>query len=215
MIDTEDKQTIDMIDYINHQKGQVVGYVRVSSESQNTDRQLDGITLDRVFTEKVTGSKKDRPELNRLIEYVRAGDMVIVHSLDRLARDLVNLLTIIETLNKKGVILKSVKEGLTFNGSNNPMDKFLLHVFGAMAEFQRALIRESQQEGIAKAKKKGVYKGRKSALSPTQIERLKEIAQQKKTSLDDWKKTSWQDVANEFSVSKQTIFNYLKKLDNG
>ncbi len=213
MIDEEDKLTIDMVDYINNQKGQVVGYIRVSSESQNTDRQLDGINLDKTFIEKISGSKKNRPELNRLIEYVRDGDTVVVHSLDRLARDLSNLISIVEMLNKKGVTLKSLKENLTFNGSNNSLDKFLLHILGAVAEFQRALLKEAQKEGIRKAKQKGMYKGRKPALTPAQVEELKEIAQQKYTSLESWKKTSWQDVADKFNVSRKTIFNYLQKID--
>ena len=213
MIDEEDKLTIDMVDYINNQKGQVVGYIRVSSESQNTDRQLDGINLDKTFIEKISGSKKNRPELNRLIEYVRDGDTVVVHSLDRLARDLSNLISIVEMLNKKGVTLKSLKENLTFNDSNNSLDKFLLHILGAVAEFQRALLKEAQKEGIRKAKQKGMYKGRKPALTPAQVEELKEIAQQKYTSLESWKKTSWQDVADKFNVSRKTIFNYLQKID--
>ena len=82
-----------------------------------------------------------------------------------------------------------------------------------LEEFQRALLKEAQKEGIRKAKQKGMYKGRKPALTPAQVEELKEIAQQKHTSLESWKKTSWQDVADKFNVSRKTIFNYLQKID--
>ena len=87
-------------------KGQSVGYIRVSSVDQNTERQLDNLNLDKVFIDKMTGSTKDRPELQRMIEYVRQGDIVYVHSLDRLARNFDDLLDIINQLNQKGVILK-------------------------------------------------------------------------------------------------------------
>lgn len=213
MIDDADNKTIDVIDYINKQKYQTVGYIRVSSEDQNTDRQLDGIALDKIFIEKVSGSKKNRPQLSSMIDYVRQGDVVVVHSLDRLARDLSNLLNIIETLNKKGVSLKSMKENLTFNSdSNNPLDKFLLHILGAVAEFQRSLIKEAQAEGIKKAQERGAFKGRKPKLSDDQIEKLRHLSSLKHTSVEEWKNISWNDIAKEFNVTKQTIYNYLKRL---
>lgn len=147
-------------------KGQSVGYIRVSSVDQNTERQLDNLNLDKVFIDKMTGSTKDRPELQRMIEYVRQGDIVYVHSLDRLARNFDDLLDIINQLNQKGVIFKSLQENITLDGvNNNPMDMLILHIFGAIAQFNRSLIREAQREGIAKAKAKGKYKGRKPALS--------------------------------------------------
>ena len=107
----DDEQTID-IDEPNTQKVQIVGYVRVSSIDQNTDRQLDDVKLDRVFTDKATGKTKDRPQLKELLNYVRFGDTVIVHSLDRLARNLEDLLAIINQLHQKGVVFKSLKENL-------------------------------------------------------------------------------------------------------
>ncbi|MFC0821247.1 recombinase family protein [Moraxella marmotae] len=194
-------------------KSQTVGYIRVSSTDQNTERQLDGITLDRTFTDKMTGSTKQRPQLQAMIEYVRQGDTVIVHSLDRLARNLEDLLQIMDQLHQKGVVFKSLKENLTLDGLNpQPMDKFLLHILGAVAEFNRSLIREAQKEGIAKAKEKGKYKGRKPALNNKQIKELKQIIDAKNSSIDEYKKLTLPKIAERFGVSLPTLHRYIAKI---
>lgn len=193
-------------------KGQSVGYIRVSSIDQNIERQLDGLNLDKIFIDKMTGSVKERPELERMIEYVRQGDTVYVHSLDRLARNFDNLLDIIKQLNNKGVIFKSIQENLTLDGvNNNPMDMLILHIFGAIAQFNRSLIREAQREGIAKAKKRGVYKGRKSVLTPERIVIIEELLAQKESSLEEYKKTSYQKIADTAGISIATLNRYLDK----
>ena len=151
-------------------KGQHIGYVRVSSVEQNTDRQLEGVEFDRVFTDKASGKDTKRPALEELLRFVREGDVVIVHSIDRLARNLPDLRRIVEDLTGRSVQLRFVKENLTFSGDDSPMSTLLLSVMGAFAEFERALIRERQLEGIAIAKKKGAYKGRKKALSGEQVQ---------------------------------------------
>lgn len=204
-------RTID-IDELNIQKVQTVGYVRVSSSDQNTDRQLDGVALDRIFTDKMTGSIKDRPQLQAMLDYVRYGDTVVVHSLDRLARSLEDLISIINQLNKKGVSLKSIKDNLTFDGVNNsPMDKFFLHILGAVSELERALIRERQKEGIAKAKQRGVYKGRKPSLTPEKQAIIEERLAQKEKDLQSYKAISYQSIADEIGVSLATLNRYLAK----
>lgn len=204
-------QTID-IDELNIQKVQTVGYVRVSSSDQNTDRQLDGVALDRVFTDKMTGSTKDRPQLKAMLDYVRYGDTVVVHSLDRLARSLEDLISIINQLNKKGVSFKSIKDNLTFDGVNNsPMDKFFLHILGAVSELERALIRERQKEGIAKAKQRGVYKGRKPSLTPEKQAIIEERLAEKEKDLQSYKSISYQSIADEIGVSLATLNRYLAK----
>lgn len=194
-------------------KFQMVGYVRVSSIGQNTDRQLDNIQLDKVFVDKISGSTKNRPELQRMLEYVRQGDTVIVHSLDRLARNLEDLLSIIKILNEKQVTFKSLHENLTLSGQgNSPMDKLILQVFGAIAEFNRSLIREAQREGIEKAKLKGKYTGRKPSLSAQQIEELKQILEQKNQSVEAYKAMPLSKIAEHFQVSLPTIKRYAAKL---
>lgn len=180
--------------------GQDVGYVRVSSVGQNTDRQLDGVTLSRVFEEKASAKDAQRPVLQDCIAYVRSGDVLHVHSMDRLARNLDDLRSLVRTLTSKGVVVRFHKEGLTFTGEDSPMANLLLSMLGAVAEFERALIRERQREGIAVAKAAGVYKGRKPMLAPEQVDELRRRAArgEKKAAL-----------AREFGVSRETVYQYL------
>lgn len=146
--------------------GQRVGYVRVSSVDQNADRQLDGLTLDRVFTDRASGKDAERPELAAMLAFVRDGDVVIVHSMDRLARNLDDLRRIVQELTARGVRIDFDHEHLSFTGEDAPMSKLLLSVMGAFAEFERALLRERQLEGIELAKRRGVYRGRERSLDP-------------------------------------------------
>src|SRR5579859_4988292 len=154
--------------------GQRIGYVRVSSLSQNTDRQLEGVQIDRTFTEKVSGKNTNRPKLQEMLGFVREGDTVVVHSMDRLARNLDDLRRTVQMLTKKGVAVEFIHEHLTFTGDDTPMANLLLSVMGAFAEFERALIRERQMEGIALAKQKGVYKGRKQKLTNDDIANIRQ-----------------------------------------
>ena len=145
--------------------GQTVGYVRVSSGGQNEARQLDGIALDKTFTDKVSGKDTDRPQLQALLGFVREGDTVMVHSMDRLARSLKDLEAIVTGLTGCGVTVSFVSQGMTFTGADSPMNTLMLQMLGAVAQFERSLILERQREGIAIAKAKGgVYKGRKPSL---------------------------------------------------
>lgn len=181
--------------------GQRIGYIRVSSLGQNTDRQLEGLQLDKIFTDKVSGKDTDRPKLQELLEFVREGDTVIVHSMDRLARNLDDLRQTVQLLNKKRVAVEFVHEHLTFTGEDTPMANLLLSVMGAFAEFERALIRERQLEGIALAKQRGAYKGRKKVLTAADVERIR--AQLAEPGV---KKTV---VAREWGISRETLYKYL------
>lgn len=143
-------------------KGQQIGYRRVSSVGQNTERQLDGLTFDRTFEDKCSGSTTNRPQLQAMLKHVREGDTIHVHSIDRLARSLRDLGQIIDDLQERGVGIKFHKNNLSFSGSPSPTDKLLLNMLGAVAEFERELIRERQAEGIEKAKADGKYQGRKA-----------------------------------------------------
>ena len=127
--------------------GQRIGYVRVSSFDQNPERQLEAVQADRVFTDKASGKDTHRPQLDTLLAFVREGDTVVVHGMDRLARNLDDLRRLVQKLTKRGVRIEFVKEGLTFTGEDSPMANLMLSVMGAFAEFERALIRERQREG--------------------------------------------------------------------
>ncbi len=148
--------------------GQRIGYIRVSTLDQNPDRQLEGAQVSKVFADKASGKDTQRPQLDALLGYVREGDTLVVHSMDRLARNLDDLRRLVQQLTGRGVRIEFVKEGLTFTGEDSPMANLLLSVMGAFAEFERELIRERQREGIALAKLRGAYRGRKPALNHAQ-----------------------------------------------
>ena len=182
--------------------GQTVGYIRVSSVDQNTARQLDGMELDRIFEDKASGKDMNRPALKEMISFVRAGDTVQVHSIDRLARNLVDLRNLVTQLNAKGVTVSFLKDGLTFTADQaNPASDLMLHMMGAFAEFERAMIRERQREGIAIAKAAGKSTGRPTSLTPQQAAEIKirAAAGESKTAL-----------ATEFGVSRATLYGILK-----
>lgn len=181
--------------------GQRLGYVRVSSLSQNTDRQLEGIQVDRTFTDKVSGKDTNRPKLQEMLEFAREGDTVVVHSMDRLARNLDDLRRTVQQLTKKGVAVEFLHEHLTFTGEDAPMATLLLSVMGAFAEFERALIRERQMEGITLAKQRGVYKGRKKSLSEAAIIELQQRIATGVTKAQ---------AARDFGISRETLYQYLR-----
>jgi len=181
-------------------KGQRIGYVRVSSHDQNLDRQLEGVELDRIFIDKASGKDTQRPQLEAMLAFVREGDTVVTHSMDRLARNLDDLRRLVQLLTRRGIRIKFLKENLTFTGEASPIANLLLSVMGAFAEFERALIRERQLEGIALAKKKGIYRGRRKALSPEQVDELRRRvnAGEPKTVL-----------ARAFGISRATLYKCL------
>ena len=180
--------------------GKRIGYVRVSSVDQNTVRQLDSVRLDKVFTDKASGKDTNRPQLKAALDYLRDGDVLVVHSMDRLARNITDLLHTVESLNGRGVVVEFVKEGLTFTGDDSAMSRLMLTIMGGVAEFERAMIRERQLEGIAKAKQAGKYRGRQSTMTSVQIQAIRgrAAAGENKSAL-----------AREFGITRQTIYNIL------
>ncbi len=164
--------------------GQRIGYVRVSSFDQNPARQLEHAQVDKVFTDQASGKDTQRPQLDALLGFVREGDTVVVHSMDRLARNLDDLRRLVQKLTQREVRIEFVKENLTFT-----------------AEFERALIRERQREGIALARQRGAYRGRKKALSPAGVAELRRRieAGEPKAAL-----------ARAFGISRETVYHYLR-----
>lgn len=183
--------------------GKRVGYIRVSSFEQNTARQLEGVDLDKSFTDRASGKDAQRPQLRAALDYLRDGDVLVVHSMDRLARNLDDLRRIVTELTARGVQVQFIKEGMLFTGEDSAMSKLLLSVMGAFAEFERSLLKERQREGIALAKKAGVYKGRKPSLTPERVTQLRArvSAGEKKAA-----------VAREFGISRETLYQYVRAL---
>lgn len=186
-------------------KGQRIGYVRVSSEDQNPERQLDGVDLDRVFVERASGKDTDRPQLQDLRTYAREGDTLVVHSMDRLARNVDDLRRLVQEFTRRGIVVEFRKEQLTFTGDDSPMSQLLLTMLGAVAQFERDLIRERQREGIEAAKRRGIYRGRKRVLTP---DRAAELAA--RASSGEPKAA----LAREAGVSRETLYQYLRRHRN-
>ncbi|HBG18246.1 MAG TPA: transposase [Desulfobulbaceae bacterium] len=147
----------------------------------------------------------DSPSLNPQIvecrKYLRSGDTLHVHSIDRLCRNLTDLQRVVSELNEKGIIIKFHKEGLTFTGRKDPMNNLMMQLLGAVSEFERALIKERQREGIEAAKAKGKHLGRRSSLTADQIEEIKTRAANGESKAI---------LADEYGVSRQTIYTVLK-----
>lgn len=180
--------------------GQRVGYIRVSTEDQSTARQLAGVEVTRVFEDRVSGKSVERPALQEMLLYLRSGDELVVHSMDRLARNLRDLLDLITKLTSKGVRVSFVKEGISLTGDDSPMAKLMLSMMGAFAEFERSLILERQKEGIAVAKAAGAYKGRRPKLSAAQEEEIRKLAQTRITRTE---------LAEKYSISRGTLYKVL------
>ena len=184
--------------------GHKIGYVRVSSIDQNEARQLADIQLDKVFTDKCSGGIRKRPALTECLEWCRDGDSLHVHSIDRLARDLNDLQGIVKQLTNNGVTVYFEKEGLTFNSdTSNPMNTLMLQMMGAFAQFERAMIKERQREGIEAARKAGKQIGAKAKLSDKEVTEIKTIF-----AAGDSTKTA---IASKYKISRPTLDKALKQ----
>jgi DNA invertase Pin-like site-specific DNA recombinase len=169
-------------------------------EDQNAARQLESVAIGKVFEDKVPGKNLARPQLQAALEFCREGDTQVVHCMDRLARNLSALRKLVSDLTARGVAVEFVKGNMTFTGEDSPMSTLLLSLLGAVAEFERSMIRERQREGIELAKKKGVYKGRKPSLTTMQVGEIRKRvkAGEKKAAL-----------AVEYRISRQTLYSAL------
>lgn len=186
--------------------GKHVGYIRVSSVSQNTDRQLDGVKLDKIFEEKVSGRNAGSREVLQLcLDYLREHDTLHIHSIDRLARNMSELLSIVDDLVKRDVTIKFHAEGLTFaSQADDPMASLMLHMLGAFAEFERKLIGQRRKEGLEAARKRGRQIGRPKSLSDGDLRGIvQRVAEGANKS----------DLAKEYNVSRTTLYAALRAFE--
>lgn len=183
---------------------QIVGYIRVSSIGQNIARQLAGIKLDKEFVDTITGSTMDRKNLIACLAYIREGDTLVVDSIDRLARNLQDLQEMVNSLVKKGVSVKFIKENLTFTGKEDALATLMLQMMGAFAEFERTMIRSRQREGIEAAKKAGKHLGRPNKITNEMRDCVKEKLSEKK---------SIRSIAKDVAVSRATIYKIIDQLN--
>lgn len=189
-------------------KGQIVGYARVSSADQNLARQLEQLkseNTDKIFEDKASGATTKRPAFQQMMEYIREGDTIVVCSMDRLARNLTDLLNTTKELQAKGVSIRFIKESILLDASGNDvaMTKLLMSMLGAVAEFERSMIRERQREGIELAKKRGVYKGRK----PTDVAIIEKALEQINLGIPLAK------VAREIGIARSTLYRRLQQME--
>jgi DNA invertase Pin-like site-specific DNA recombinase len=187
--------------------GKRIGYVRVSSVDQNDARQLDGMVLDKTFADKASGKDTNRPQLTAMLDFVREGDHLYVHSMDRLSRSLRDLQEVVELLTGKGISVSFVKENLTFeppatgvNAHKTAYSTLMLQLLGAVGQFERALIKERQREGIAIAKAKKLYKGRKPALDKVSVAKLKLMVANGESKVE---------IAKSLGISRASVYVYL------
>ena len=183
-----------------------IGYVRVSSLDQNPDRQIEDLKaqqVEKIFMEKISGKNTDRPEVQKMLPFIREGDTLIVHSLDRLARNLADLLTMVQELTDRGVSVVFMNERLSFDAGADasPTSKLMLSMIGAFAEFERSMIRRRQAEGIALAKERGVYKGRPRSISDETLEKVNALVDQG---------IPLATAAKKVGISRSTVYRYLQ-----
>ena len=182
----------------------LVGYVRISSLDQNPERQLEelnALKVEKIFMDKLSGKNIERPELQKMLSFVREGDTLVVHSLDRLARNLTDLLTMVQDLTGRGVSVRFLNEKLDFDAGKeaSPVAKLMLSMVGAFAEFERSMIKRRQAEGIALAKERGVYKGRQRSVT----EQTKDVP----TMIDLAVPLS--NAVKKVGISRTTAYKYL------
>ncbi len=182
--------------------GKRIGYIRVSTPDQNPDRQLENIPLDKRFIEYASAKSTNRPVLNSMLDFVREDDIVIVHSMDRLARNLKDLKYLVDLMVSQKIQVQFLKENLIFTGENSATSNLVLHLMGAFAEFEHAFILERQREGIAIAKTFNKYKGREKCLTKEKIEILRAELQTNK------KKCK---IAEEMGICRASLYKYIKE----
>lgn len=182
----------------------LIGYARVSTGLQNLDLQTDALTQHgcmKTFHDKMSGAKKQRPGLEEALQYAREGDTIVVWRLDRLGRNMQDLIQIVNTLNERGVGFHSLQENLTMDKSN-ATGQLMFHLFAAFAEFERNLIEERSAAGRAAARACGRLGGRPEKFGKKDIEMMKALIESG---------TPIKDVAEKWGVSRTTIYRYLEK----
>ncbi|GGI18484.1 recombinase family protein [Gottfriedia solisilvae] len=189
-----------------------VGYIRVSSESQNIARQMKSLEeagCTSFYIEKLSGASMERPELQKMLEEINEGDTIIIHEISRLSRSTKDLLSIVDIIKNKGAGLKSVSEKWLDLSEDNPMSEFIFTIFSGLAQFERRMIKQRQMEGIEIAKRNGKYKGRKTKL----IDGGKE-EQRMKAIIEAYQQgKSIKDIRTTFKVGTGTIYRLLERKD--
>lgn len=181
----------------------IFNYVRVSTIEQNIERQLRDVVCDRVYEEKISGKDTNRPQLQAMLSNIRSGDIINIHEMSRLARNTRDLLNLVEEITSKGATVVFHKENLTFKGNEkqDPYQKMMMTMLGAVAELERNLILERQREGIALAKLHNKYKGGQPKLTAEQVTELTTFYKQGMPIAR---------IAKHFKITRPTVYSYLR-----
>ena len=185
----------------------IFGYARVSTQEQNLDRQLDELKsagVEEIIREKVTGTKADRPELNKLIGKLREGDLVIVSDLTRLSRSTKDLFNLVELIEKKGANIKSIKE--SWLDTTTPYGKLMFTFIAGISQFERDLISQRTKEGLAAARTRGKLGGRKPKLDSSKKKAVYDLYQQKNSTV--------MEICNMFNITKPTFYKVINEISN-
>jgi len=175
----------------------IIGYARVSTEDQNLDAQIDALNdagAEKIFAEKISGSRRDRPELDKLLEQLRDGDVIVVTKYDRFARSLPDLLDIVATIKERGAGFRSLAEDID---TTTPAGRLVFHVFASIAQFERERISERTKEGLQAARKRGRIGGRPPALTYPQKAEVRRMRDDEHRSISE--------IARLFEVSERTV----------
>lgn len=181
----------------------LIGYARVSTIDQNLELQLDAlknIGCEKLFEDKVSGSKSDRPGLNKALDELRAGDTLVVWKLDRLGRSLRNLIELINDLNAKKIMFRSIQDGID---TSSPIGQFFFHVTGAFAELEHNLIKERTNAGLSSARARGRTGGRKPSLNIKQVQMMLKVHYDRSASINE--------ICEQFKISRKTFYRYIEK----
>ncbi len=179
----------------------LIGYARVSTQDQSSELQLDALRqsgCEKILEEKVSGARQDRPQLAEALKYMRSGDILVVWKMDRLARSLKQLIETVEDLEKQEMGFRSLTENID---TTSPSGKLVFHLFGALAEFERSLIKERTIAGLLSAKARGRVGGRPRALSTKDVVKAKAMLRDPDLTV--------QEIADTFSVSLSTLYTYI------
>jgi len=179
----------------------LVGYARVSTDDQKLDLQIDALKeagCEKIFTDKISGAKSDRPGLKQAMDFVRAGDTLVVWKLDRLGRSLKHLIETVNTLNDRGVGFKSLQEGMDTSTAGG---KLIFHVFGALAEFEREIIRERTQAGLRAARARGRLGGRPKSMDEATLKMASALMRDKTLTI--------KQICQKVGVSRSTLYRYI------
>ncbi|WP_373845400.1 recombinase family protein [Clostridium sp.] len=183
----------------------IFGYARVSTQEQNLDRQIDSLKIsgaEEIIQEKITGTKADRPELNRLLDKLRKGDVILVSDLTRLSRSTKDLFNLVEQIEKKGANIKSLKE--SWLDTTTPQGKLMFTFMAGISQFERDLISQRTKEGLAAARARGRKGGRKPKLDDNKKKAIYELYQQKKTTV--------KNLCAMFNISKPTLYKVIEQI---